>query len=191
MLDYTLIKEELNQRMEPKLYIHSLSAAQTAKELAAHYEFDEEQAYCAALLHDYAKAIKNEDLLQIAWENDLLSNTVENEMPHLLHAPVGAYLAQLHYNVDNPEILQAISYHTLGGLDMSILSKIVYLADKIEPGRRHPESRQLREISYKGLDEAMLYSLESTIINCIVKKSIIHPRTIIVYNHFLRIIRNK
>ncbi|MDR1160171.1 MAG: bis(5'-nucleosyl)-tetraphosphatase (symmetrical) YqeK [Syntrophomonadaceae bacterium] len=191
MLDYAFMKEDLNQRMNSKLYVHSISTAQAAAELAAHYKFDEGKAYCAALLHDYAKGIENEDLLQVAWENDLLSNAVEKEMPQLLHAPVGAYLAQLHYNINDPEILQAISYHTLGGLDMSTLSKIVYLADKIEPGRRHPETRQLREISYKGLDEAMLYSLESTIINCIVQKTIIHPRSIIVYNHFFRMIQNK
>lgn len=188
MWDYEPIKEDLKERMSPALYTHSLMVAQTAKELAEHYHEDMEKAYFAGLMHDYAKELSGDVLIQIAFEQELLSNAVEKKAPDLLHASVGAFLIQQLYKIMDPEIIQAISYHTLGGLDMTSLSKIVYLADKIEPGRHFPDLRHLHSLAYQNLDEAVLYSLESTIINCIVKKRILHPRTNMVRNHYLDVL---
>ena len=185
MWDIEAVKIELQERMSAGLYTHSQMVAQTAKELAEHYQIDQEKAYFTGLVHDFAKEIDDDSLVKIANEQELVSSVLEKNSPGLLHAPVGAFLVQQTYNIMDPEIIQAISCHTLAGLDMTMLSKVIYIADKIEPGRDFPDKNRLIQMAYKSIEEAILYSLESTIINCIVNKQQLHPRTSLVRNYLL------
>ncbi|MEN6326850.1 MAG: bis(5'-nucleosyl)-tetraphosphatase (symmetrical) YqeK [Syntrophomonas sp.] len=176
-------------RLSKKRFQHSLDVAQVARDLARNYGVDSEKAYLTGILHDYAKGIPGPELLAIAEQNQLLEAEVEREVPDLLHAPVGALLLQKELNLHDENIIQAVKLHTLGSPRMNDLDKIIYLADMIEPGRDYPAMQRLSCLAFRELDEAMLFGIESTIKYCLEAKRMLHPRTIEVWNHFLRMVK--
>ncbi len=176
----------IESRLSSRRFRHSLQVAAVARDLAENYGVDPEKAYLTGILHDYAKGMAASELLNIATINNLLEHEVDSRVPDLLHAPVGAFLLETELDIDDQEILQAVKHHTLGSLHMSELDKIIYLADMIEPGRDFPGLERLKCITWRNLDEAMLFGLESTIKYCLDQQRIIHPLTIEVRNHFLR-----
>ncbi len=179
----------IKQRLSPNRWQHSLQVAETAVQMAGQYELTLEQVYLTALLHDYAKGLSGQELLQLAEENNLIEDEVDREVPDLLHAPVGAFLVKRDLGIEDEEVLTAISRHTLGSTKMSELDKIIYLADMIEPGRDFAGLERLKCLSFRDLDEAMLFGLESTIKYCLDRGRILHPRTIEARNYFLSIIK--
>lgn len=173
--------------LSPKRQEHSKAVAKVAKKMAENYGVDSEKAYITALLHDYAKGIPAKELLKIAEENNLIEDEIERMLPDLLHATVGAYLLRKEWGIDDSDILQAISYHTLANTEMSKLDKIIYIADMIEPGRDYPGLQRLQCLAFQSLDQSILFALETTIRYCIDKKRIIHPRSVLARNHYLSI----
>lgn len=186
MLDHKEAVEIIRFKLSKQRFKHSVQVAIAARELAQHYGLDEEKVYLTGLLHDYAKGLSGQDLLSKAVENDLIEDPVEELVPDLLHAPVGALLLQEELGVDDEEILSAVSKHTLGSTSMSALDKIIFLADMIEPGRDYPGLERLRCLAYRNLDEAMLSGLDSTIKFCLHQERILHPRTVLVRNYYLK-----
>lgn len=139
--------EKLKKKLEdfnPNLYEHSIRTMDEAKKLAAHYNVDEEKAQIAGLLHDCGKGL-----------NKGLDN--------LTHSKTGRDLAKDIYNIQDEEILNAIMYHTTGRENMTMLEKIIFIADKIEPKRNYEGIEELRKTAYTNIDEAIIMSLESTI----------------------------
>ncbi len=177
----------IKSKLTPARYKHSCNVADVAKELARQFKVNEEFAYIAGLLHDYAKGLSGDVLLKIAVENRLIDDDIEYLIPDILHAKVGAFLLSQENLVKEPEILNAIAFHTLGDENMSDLDKIIFLADMIEPGRDYPGQERLQCLAGRNLDEAMLFGLESTIKYCIEKGRLLHPQTIAVRNMFLKI----
>ncbi|MGI5911390.1 MAG: bis(5'-nucleosyl)-tetraphosphatase (symmetrical) YqeK [Syntrophomonadaceae bacterium] len=173
-------------RLSPRRYQHSLQVAEIARKMACHYSIDPDKAYLTGILHDYAKGIPGAQLLDLAHANKLLVNEIDNLVPDLLHAPVGAFLLQFELFIDDEEILQAVRSHTLGSLNMSKLDQIIYLADMIEPGRDYPGLERLKCLAWRDLNQGMLFGLESTIKYCMDQHRILHPLTIQVRNHFLK-----
>ncbi len=176
----------IKPRLSSRRLQHSLQVAVVARGLAENYGVDPEKAYLTGILHDYAKGMAASELLNIATTNNLFEHEVDSLVPDLLHAPVGAFLLKTELGLDDEEILRAVKNHTLGALKMSELDKIIYLADMIEPGRDFPGLERLKCITWRDLDEGMLFGLESTIKYCLDQQRIIHPLTIEVRNHFLR-----
>ena len=178
----------LKGRLEEERYSHVLGAEETARDLAKRFNVDEDRAALAALLHDNAKHIPNEELLEIIDENNLPVSEIEKKSIKVLHAPVGAYLAQKEFGINDPEILSAIRYHTTGRVNMTDLEKIVYLADKIEPYTREEATRQkiinkLNETN--DLDEAILLTYDMTIRSLLDRKMVMNPDTIDVWNSLI------
>ncbi|SHH20706.1 metal dependent phosphohydrolase [Thermosyntropha lipolytica DSM 11003] len=186
MYDIDKITEIVALRLSPGRFKHSLEVAREARRLAEKLGLDEEKAYLAGIVHDYAKGIAGDKLILLAEEFALLDDPIYREVPDLLHAPVGAFLVQKELKIEDPEILNAVARHTLGDIKMSTLDKVIFLADMIEPGRDFPGIERLRCLTERNLDQAMLYALESTICYCMEKGRIIHPRTVIVRNIFLQ-----
>lgn len=186
MLSEQAAINRIRLRLSKRRFQHSLDVAQVARELARHYGLDSDKAYLTGILHDYAKGIAAAELLSIAENNHLLEDDIEREIPDLLHAPVGAFLVQQELGLQDADIIQAIKNHTLGSTAMTDLDKIIYLADMIEPGRDYPGMQRLYCLAFRELDEAMLFGIESTIKYCLEVKRIIHPRTIEVWNYFLK-----
>ncbi|MDW5300557.1 MAG: bis(5'-nucleosyl)-tetraphosphatase (symmetrical) YqeK [Sedimentibacter sp.] len=144
-MNYDRMKEILESSVGTKLYNHCLSTMEEAGKLARIYGVDEEKAKIAGLLHDCGKSNNKE-------END-----------NLTHAGTSAMLARSVYNIDDEEIINAILYHTTGRENMTILEKIIFIADKIEPNRHYEGVEDLRRIAYNNIDDALINALESTI----------------------------
>jgi predicted HD superfamily hydrolase involved in NAD metabolism len=182
--------EIIRFKLSRSRFKHSVHVATTAREMAAQYGFDEERAYLTGLLHDYAKGISGQELIALAKEYSLELGPIDLEVPDLLHGPVGACLLADELDIDDAELLHAVSSHTLGALDMNGLDKIIYLADMIEPGRDYPGMERLRCLALRNLDYGMLLGLETTIKNCIERGRLLHPRTVEVRNQYLRLFGN-
>ncbi|KJS83061.1 MAG: hypothetical protein JM58_13335 [Peptococcaceae bacterium BICA1-8] len=171
MEEYTAL---IKKRLSKNRYEHSLGVAQTARNLALSYEVDPEQAYLAGILHDYAKELSNQELLELGKMYDLILDDAEIREPALLHGPVGAVLLQKELGINNSEILAAIRYHTTGCGNMNKLTQIIYISDYIEPNRSFPGVEILREITYNNLSQGVLRGLNQTIKYIVDNNQLLH-----------------
>lgn len=172
------IKEKLAQALKPKRFEHTLAVCETGVLLAENYGVDEIKTAIACLLHDSGREFSGDQYLFKAREFGLPVDAVEEQQTILLHAKLGAYLAKEKYGVTDPEILEAITFHSTGKAGMSELAKIVFVADMIEPQRNFPGVDELRKLAYVNLDAAMLAGYDSTIMHLIRKGQLIHPACI-------------
>lgn len=163
--DINDIRKAMEQELSSKRYLHTLGVSYTAACLAMAYGADLEGAMTAGLLHDCAKPLKGEEQIALCEKKHLEISEVERINPSaLLHAKVGAYLAETRFNITDPDILNAIRYHTTGRPKMSKLEKILYIADYIEPGRKHvADLEQIRQMAYQNLDATMAKILKNTL----------------------------
>lgn len=178
----------LKQSLKPGRYIHSVRTMKEAVALAEHYGEDSDKAAVAGLLHDCAKKLKDDEILEYCRINGIELSEVEKKQVYLLHGEVGAIIAREKYGVEDESILNAIKYHTTGYTNMSMLDKIIFLADYIEPGRTHGGVCIPRELAYKDLNKALVSAFDSTIKYVIEQQGLIHPNTIEARNNILMLI---
>ena len=172
------MKEKLGGMLTDHRYTHSLGVMETAEKMARLFGADVQKAQTAGLLHDCAKQIDRETQLAMCDKLGVPLDDLKRENTALLHAELGARLAETEFAVCDGEILGAIKYHTLGRANMTDLEKILYLADIIEPNRRESEGlKELRVLCEKDLNEALLYGLELTIAHIGRKGRILHTQT--------------
>lgn len=180
------MKNTLKSKLKESRYLHSLGVADAAVILAKKFGADEEKAYIAGLLHDAAREFDNEDMIEEAKKRNIEIGEVEEHMPLLLHANIGAVLVREKYEVDDEEISRAIETHTVGGENMTDLQKIIYFADMIEPTRDYPGVNELREYAKNHtLDEIMLTALSESIAFILEKYGLIHPATVLARNELI------
>lgn len=184
-MEFSQAKDKLSQVLSPKRFSHSMGVSQTAADLAVRFGENIEKARLAGLLHDCARNLPSNNLLQMAETFAIVMNDVERCQPMLLHAPLGAYLAQKEYGVEDPEILAAIRLHTTGGQNMSTLEKIIYLADCIEPSRDFPGVAKLRSLAATDLNAALLVAFDQSLHYVIEQGLLIHPATMEGRNYLL------
>ena len=141
---------------------HVLGTEQEAIRLAERYGADVEKARVAALLHDCTKKLNMEQQLELCRRYGIVLDELEQKALKLLHAKTGAAVARDVFGVDD-EIYHAIWWHTTGHADMTLLEKIIYLADYIEPSRDFPGVDKLRRTCYEDLDKGLLLGLEMTV----------------------------
>ena len=141
---------------------HVLGTEQEAVRLAERYGADVRKAQVAALLHDCTKKLDMEQQLALCRRYGIRLDELEQKALKLLHAKTGAAIARDVFGVDD-EIYRAIWWHTTGHANMTLLEKIIYLADYIEPSRDFPGVDKLRSVCYKDLDEGLLLGLEMSI----------------------------
>lgn len=165
-------------------YIHTLGVMETAIKLAKKFHADEKKAEIAAVFHDYAKFRPKEEMRQIILDQNMPDELLAFHS-ELWHAPVGAYLVQTEVGINDGEILNAIKYHTAGRENMTLLEKIIYVADYIEPGRHFPGVEEVRQLAETNLDEALLQALRNTIQFLMKKNQPIFPATFFTYNNLI------
>jgi len=162
---------------------HILRVEAMAQDLAQQHQLNQTQAAQAGLLHDLAKYFQPERLLHLAMTHHLPLDPVDEANPHLLHAPVSAIVAQEEFGVTDPEVLAAISNHTLGQPQMSLLSCVVFLADSLEPGRgNRPDLNHARTISQQNLHHAVALVSDLTLQHLLQKQRLIHPQMVLTRN---------
>lgn len=164
MYDLGKMKKKLKKYLDEDRYEHTMGVMYTGAALAMAYGVSVEDAQTAGLLHDCAKCIPNKDKTKLCRKYNIPVTAFEAEHPYLLHAKMGAYLARNKYGVTSSEILKAIIYHTTGRADMTVLEKIIYIADYIEPMRfKAPRLSQIRQLAFQDLDECMYEILKDTL----------------------------
>ena len=163
-----MTREKMVARLKGKIndrrLEHSYGVEYTAACLAMVHGADVEKARIAGLLHDCAKGLPTRDKLEKARKHGLPISKYEEKNPDMLHAKLGAFYARYKYDVLDEEILDAICYHTTGRPNMSLLDKIIFVADYIEPNRRMlPEMEQIRKEAFLDLDQCVIHILKNTL----------------------------
>lgn len=177
----TYVKDNLYE----KRYIHTLGVVKMAKELGNKYGADTYKLSIAAILHDAAKPLKDEELIARAEKYGIQLDYASKHMPQLLHGPVAAELGKELFSISDIEIYNSVYYHTTGRSGMSLYEKIIYMADMIEEGRKFEGVDDLRKLTFKNIDEALLKASTDTLIYVLERKLLIHPLTIEMRNSLI------
>ncbi len=182
-------REQALRIVKPQLtehrYVHTLGVMETAIRLAEKYGADSKKAELAAIFHDYAKFKPKEEMRQIIVEQKMPAILLEFNS-ELWHAPVGAYLAEKEAGIKDEETLDAIRFHTSGRVGMTLLDKVIYLADYIEPGRHFPGVDEVREMAESDLNIALIQSMKNTIQFLMKKNQPVFPDTFNAYNSIVK-----
>jgi predicted HD superfamily hydrolase involved in NAD metabolism len=161
-MELELIRDNLKLRLNESRYLHCIGVEEVACDLALIYGYDIKKARVAGLLHDCAKNLSEPELLEECKKYHLSISAIEKKCAHLLHGKVGAAYVKERCGIEDDEILNAIIYHTTGRPNMTLLEKIVFTADYIEPYRRPlPRIDEIRRAAYQDLDLAVFMILEN------------------------------
>lgn len=179
------MKNKLKGTLSEKRYKHSLGVCDEAVKLAEKYVADTEKAYLAGLLHDCAKGYDTDKQIELCAKYGIELDEITLACKAVIHAPLGAAVAKDKYGIDDEEILEAIRCHTVAKASMSLLDKIIYIADMIEPMRDFPGVEKLRKAAYEDIDKAFIMGLKQSIVFNAEKNKIIHPDTISAWNYML------
>ena len=161
---YKKLRKKVKDVMTKARYEHTLGVEFTAASLAMRYGVDIDKAEIAGLLHDCAKCIDDEDKFDDCQNYKIELTDVEKRNPFLVHSTLGAVYANKLYGIDDEEVISAIRFHTTGKPDMTLLEKIIFIADYIEPGRdKAPNLKEIRQMAFIDIDEAMYMILKDTL----------------------------
>lgn len=159
------ISKKLKKELDKERYEHTLGVMYTACALAMCHGADMDQALLAGLLHDCAKCIPSAKKIKLCQKYHLEVTDIERNNPSLLHAKLGAFLAKKKYHITDQEILNAIKSHTTGKPAMTLLEKIIYIADYMEPGRPElPNMAEVRKLAFQDIDECLYRILEDSLV---------------------------
>lgn len=163
-MDRLEMRERLQNKLTKKRFEHSLGVEYVSGCLAIVHGADVEKALIAGLLHDCAKCLSAEEKISRCKKHGLPISSVELENPELLHAKLGAFYAMEKYGIKDEEILSAIEFHTTGKPAMTIMEKLVFVADYIEPNRKVlPEIAEIRKEAFTDIDRSIVHILRNTL----------------------------
>ena len=184
------INKDLKEVLSEKRYNHSIGVMKKAEELAKIHGENINKAKLVGLAHDIGKELSEDEMIQYTKENNIEVDEIEKINIGLLHAKIGADICSKKYGF-SVDMQNAIKYHTVGKLNMDLLSKIIFVADKIEDGRNYKDedkSKDLklaREIAITNIDKALLFEIDCSIKYTIQKGKLIHPDSILIRNKLL------
>ena len=168
--DLDNITEKVSKKIDADRLRHTIGVEYTAASMAMVLGANKgaefmEKAMVAGLLHDNAKCMPPEKLLEKSIKHGLELTEAERKNPFLLHGKLGAYYAHSRYGIDDSDILNAITWHTTGRPDMSLLEKIIFTADYIEPGRtKQPRLDDIRKLAFTDIDSCV-YAISDDTLN--------------------------
>jgi len=179
----------LKKKLSKNRYIHSVNVANQAKELAEKYDEDCEKAYLAGLLHDICKEMPLVEQESLVKKSALNVSDIEISSTPLWHAIAGAEYVKNYFNINDFDFINSIRYHTVARFDMSLLEKIVYLADAVSIDRKYDDVKKYRKLCFKDLDKAMFETLKFSISNSISNENSIPLYTLEAYNQYSNMLR--
>lgn len=186
MKNFEKITLDLKELLTEKRFEHVKRVREKALELAKIYNAPTDIVEVGAYLHDIAKYFKDEKAYSLI--EDEYKHLFDNgfKINEILHGFAGASYIKKVYNIKNELILDSIRYHTIGRENMTLIDKIIYLADAIEDGRNYDGVDEIRELSLVNLDKAILLEINKKIIHLINKGNLIHPNTLKMRNSLIR-----
>ena len=183
--NFSKTKKTLRKYLDRDRFEHSEGVMYTAAALAMRYGENPEKAQIAGILHDCAKCIPDNKKLKICEKNHIEITEAEKCSPFLLHAKVGAYIAKEKYNIEDAEILDAIACHTTGKPAMTLLDKIIYISDYIEPMRSKASNlEEVRKMAFVDLDETLFKILSDTLVYLEKSSKKMDPMTMQTYEYY-------
>lgn len=183
--DIETIMDDLRGKLEGTRLRHTQGVMYTAASLAMRYGYNIEKAMLAGLLHDCAKYPDPVRLMELCGQYGIIPDMYEEKNNALIHARLGAAVAQKLYHVEDTDVLEAITYHTTGRADMNLLEKIIYVADYIEPHRKPiPHIEDVRREAFQDLDLAVYMEAEQILSFLRFQHRPVHPNTLDVYRTY-------
>lgn len=179
------MKNKLVGFLSTRRYKHSIGVMEEAGRLAAHYQADIQKAEIAGLLHDCAKYIEEQEAILLLRHFGEEPDEIQKKSFQLLHGMLGYHIAREQYEVTDEDILQAIYWHTTGKAGMTLLEKIIFVADYTEPNRAFDGLDKIRNTAYVDLDYSILLCADSSIRHVLSKGQLLHPLTIETRNDVL------
>lgn len=181
----TKMKKTLRKYLDRDRFEHSEGVMYTAAALAMRYGEDLEKAQVAGILHDCAKCMPDSKKLKVCEKHQIEITEAERMSPFLLHAKAGAYIAKAKYDIEDTEILDAIACHTTGKPAMTLLDKIIYISDYIEPMRNKAENLdEVRKMAFVDLDETLYKILSDTLVYLQNSSKKMDPMTMETYEYY-------
>lgn len=185
-------KSELKTILDKSRFEHTLGVSYTAVCLAMKYECNLQQAEVAGLLHDCAKCVPDDKKLKQCEKYNISITDTEIDNPSLLHAKLGAFYAMHKYNVTDREVINAILVHTTGAPDMTLLEKIIFVADYIEPNRKTaPNLAAIRKMAFEDIDMAVYMIMDDTLNYLNSKSGQIDTMTNKAYDYYNKLIESR
>lgn len=182
--DIELLKEEIKEKLTEKRYLHSISVMNMCEKLAKKYNCDVKRAMLIGVVHDMAKEMTDEEMLTYVNRNHISISETEKNLPKILHGKIAGDFAKKKYDFDD-EMCEAIKYHTTGKENMTLLQKVLFVADKIDETRHYEGVEELRKLAFENLDEAIIKNIDETLIINIGKRKIILEESIKTRNYLL------
>ncbi len=175
-------KSLIKERMSEHRYIHSVNVAVQAVRLAKLYGGDEEKAAIAGILHDITKEMPFEEQLKIISDAGIILDEFEKTSQKLWHPISGAAYIKNILSIDDEDIFNSVRYHTTGRAGMSLLEKIIFVADFTGDERNYNGVTIMKEKALRNLEEAMIYGLQFTLQDLSSRELVIHPNALACYN---------
>ena len=178
-------KKIIKTMMSENRYNHCVNVSKEEVKLAKRYGGDEEKAAVAGILHDITKEMPKEEQLQIMLDSGIILDDIQKNAPKLWHGISGSVYIKNHLCIEDEDILNAICYHTTGRAGMSILEKIIFVADFTSEERTYKGVATMRKKSRKSLEDAMLYGFKFTFSDLSSRELAIHPDELACYNEIV------
>lgn len=186
-MDFSIYESKIKSKLSDKRYNHSMQVAKQAKMLAEKYGADGEKAYLAGLLHDIMKEINYEDILKYCDERGIKLTELERSTYKILHGIAGADYIRQNCNINDVDIINSVRYHVTARAGMTLLEKIIYLADFTSSDRDFDGVDNLRNAVQININIGMLAALSFSIKELLDKGDCyIHPDTIEAYNDIMK-----
>lgn len=181
-MTYKEYEEIIEKRMTSARFRHSKNVAKEAVRLAKKYGADVEKAEIAGILHDATKESSDEEQLELIERAGIELTPLERSTRKLWHAISGAAFVQVELGITDPDIINAIRYHTTGRAGMSLLEKVIFIADFTSAERDYDGVDKMRKVADKNLEDAVLEGMSFTISDLAQRKLTIAPDTFMGYN---------
>lgn len=182
--DIEKLKEDLKIVLSDSRYNHSISVMNMCEALASKYNVNVKKAKLVGLMHDMAKDMTKEEKIQYVKNNNIECSLIEEKIVEILHGKIAADICKKRYQFDE-EMCTAIKYHTTGKENMTLLEKILFIADKIDETRNYEGVEELRKLAFEDLDKAILKNIDDTLIINIQKNKLILEESIKTRNNLL------
>lgn len=185
MIKYEELYKEVKNRLSEKRFRHSEGVVKRAIEYAQIYNVDIDTVKLVAIAHDIAKELTADEVEEYIQKYNIILDDIEKINKELIHAKIGAYICKNEYNFTE-DMTNAVKYHTTGREDMSILEKIIYLADATEENRKYCSSNYVDTIK-KNIDQGIIDICKWVIDRLLETDGIIHLDSIKCYNYYTKL----
>lgn len=185
--DIDKITLKLSEMLPSSRFRHSVGVAQTSLRLAQKYNYANEALYVAALMHDCGKAIPNTEVIKYAEVHKIpITKETQQIGPELYHCEIGEHIAKMTFGLTHPLVMESIRYHATGVPGMSNTTKIVFIADLIEPSRQFDGIDDIRRAIEKNLAIGLRIAARRKIEYLLEKKAQIHPLAVQHWNYLCK-----